>query len=106
MVSGLRPLVYDLKLCKAAHDHSANMKLHNFFAHESPVPGQTTPWDRAKLAGTTASGENIYMGSSASVDAVKAWFLSPPHHKNMLGEDNRRQGLGRVGNLWTQMFGR
>jgi len=105
IMCGASALLIDPKLCEAARLHSADMESKNFFAHESPVPGKTTPWDRAKLAGTTASGENIYMGSNATVDAIKAWFLSPGHHKNMLGESHRRQGLGRSGKYWTQMFG-
>ncbi|MGD0897873.1 MAG: CAP domain-containing protein [Thermoguttaceae bacterium] len=105
MMCGLRPLVYDLKLCEAARGHSADMQANNFFAHESPVPGKKTPWDRAKLAGTTASGENIFMGSAVSMEALRAWFLSPGHHKNLFRPNNRRQGLGYAGKYWTQEFG-
>ncbi len=105
MTCGLRPLLYDAKLCAAAFGHSTDMQTRNFFAHESPVEGKKTPWDRARLAGTTASGENIYMGSSMSTDALKGWFLSPGHHKNMLAENAHRQGLGHQGKYWTQMFG-
>lgn len=105
IMCGLRPLLYDPKLCNAARDHSKDMEQKGFFSHESPVPGKTTFADRAKLAGTTASGENIYMGSGSPVDAMKGWFLSPGHHKNMLNDSNTRQGLGRVGRHWTQMFG-
>ena len=105
MTCGLLPLLYDAKLCTAAHGHSRDMLVNDFFSHESPVEGKKTPWDRAKLAGTTASGENIYMGSNVSIDAIKAWFLSPGHHKNMLSESPRRQGLGHEGKYWTQMFG-
>jgi len=105
VMCGLRPLVYDLKLCETARGHSEDMQRLNFFAHDSPVPGKTTPWDRAKLCGTTANGENIYMGSSVTADAIKAWFLSPGHHKNMLNENFRRQGLAHAGKYWTQMFG-
>jgi uncharacterized protein YkwD len=105
LTCGLAPLVFDPKLCAAAVMHSSDMEQHGFFAHESPVPGRATPWDRAKLAGTTASGENIYMGSTVGGDAIKAWFLSPGHHKNMFGEGHTRQGLGRAGKHWTQLFG-
>jgi uncharacterized protein YkwD len=105
VVCGLKPLAIDLKLCQAATGHSADMQLHKFFAHKSPLPGKTMPEDRARLAGTTASGENIYMGSVSSASAGKAWFLSPGHHKNMLNENHRRQGLGRSGNYWTHLFG-
>jgi hypothetical protein len=102
---GLNPLVFDPKLCQAAAMHSSDMESHDFFAHESPLPGKKTPWDRAAIAGTTASGENIYMGSTVGSDAIKAWFLSPGHHKNMFGEGHTRQGLGRAGKYWTQLFG-
>jgi uncharacterized protein YkwD len=106
MMCGLRPLLYDLKLCEAARGHSGDMQAGNFFSHESPVPGKKTFTDRAKLAGTTASGENIFMGSAVSAAAIKGWFLSPGHHKNMLGPDHRRQGLGYVGKYWTEEFGK
>jgi uncharacterized protein YkwD len=105
VMCGLGALVYDTKLCEAARGHSGDMQRLNFFAHVSPVPGKESFTDRAKLAGTTASGENIYKGSSSPKDAIKAWFLSPGHHKNMLGEGHKRQGLGRVGIYWTQEFG-
>ena len=59
---GLRPLVYDLKLCTAAWEHSNEMQVKNYFSHESPVPSKKTPSDRAKLAGTTSWGENIFKG--------------------------------------------
>lgn len=105
LTCGLSPLVFDPKLCEVAAMHSRDMESHGFFAHESPLPGKETPWDRAKLAGTTASGENIYKGSTVGSDAIKAWFLSPGHHKNMFGEGHTRQGLGRAGKYWTQLFG-
>jgi uncharacterized protein YkwD len=102
---GLQPLLIDLKLCEAARIHSADMESHRFFSHQSPLPGKATPSDRARLAGTTACGENLYMGSSVTVDALRAWFLSPGYHKNMLGESPTRLGLGHSGKYWTQMFG-
>jgi len=106
IMCGLAALEYDPKLCAAAAGHSKDMDALNFFSHESPVEGKKSFTDRARLAGTTASGENIYMGSGSPADALKAWFLSPGHHKNMFNAANTRQGLGRVGRHWTQMFGR
>ena len=105
IVLGLDPLVIDPELCEAASGHSRDMETRDFFSHVSPVPGKKTFQDRAQRAGTTASGENIYFGSTSSDAAVKAWFHSPPHHKNMFG-DHRRVGLGRSGKIWTLMFGR
>ncbi|WP_193212733.1 CAP domain-containing protein [Luteolibacter marinus] len=105
MYVGLNALLLDPKLCEAARGHSKDMADEGFFAHESPVPGKKTPWDRAAKAGTTASGENIYMGSTDSHAANMGWFYSPGHHKNMFGAGQRRIGLGQFGRHWTQLFG-
>ena len=103
LLLGLKALRIDLGLCDAARDHSKDMSTKGFFAHESPVPGKKTPWDRAKNFGTTASAENITMGATgAEVD--QQWFHSPGHHKNMLG-NHVRMGLGNFQKHWTQMFG-
>lgn len=101
---GLSPVVVDLRLCAAARDHSNDMKTLNFFAHESNVPGKAAPWDRAKRFGTTASAENIFMGSTDGRRANSGWFHSPGHHKNMLAK-HRRVGVGRVDRHFTQLFG-
>ena len=102
---GLNALMIDLKLSAAARDHSNDMKTKKFFAHDSPVPGKATPWDRAKNFGTTASGENIFAGRPDGVTANRAWFHSPGHHKNMLGK-HVRIGMGRVDRHWTELFGK
>jgi len=102
---GLSPVAIDLKLCATARDHSSDMQRLEFFAHESPVSGKTTPWDRAKRMGTTANAENIYYGVHDGRVANQVWFHSPPHHKNMLGSYSR-VGMGRSGSYFTEMFGR
>lgn len=101
---GLDPLLVDLQLTATGRDHSKDMREHDFFAHDSPVPGKKTPWDRAKNFGTTASGENIAAGYATGYDANMAWFHSPGHHKNMLGK-HKRVGVGRDGKHWTEMLG-
>lgn len=102
---GLRPVQIDLALTTAARGHSADMERLNFFSHDSPVPGKTTPWDRARLAGTSASGENIAMGTIDGAVANEMWWHSPGHHRNMLG-DHARVGVGRNGKYWTELFGK
>jgi len=106
MLVGLNALVLDPKLCDASRDHSKDMAELGFFAHDSPVPGKTSPWDRAKNFKTTASGENIFAGSSDPHSANMGWFYSPGHHKNMFSAGQIRIGLGHHGGRWTQMFGR
>ena len=102
---GLNALSIDIRLCNAARDHSSDMEEHKFFSHTSPLPGKTTPWDRAKLHGALGSAENIFMGSTSADVAIRAWWHSPGHHINMLGK-HQRTALGRSGRYWTQMFGR
>jgi hypothetical protein len=105
LLLGLTALEIDPKLCAAARDHSHDMETLKFFAHESPVEGKKTPWDRARRMGTEASGENIYTGGPSGQAAHEGWFHSPPHQTNMLGAGHRRIGLGRSGGLFTEMFG-
>lgn len=106
MLVGLSALVLDPQLCEASRDHSKDMAEKGFFAHDSPVPGKTTPWDRARNFKTTASGENIFSGSSNPHSANMGWFYSPGHHKNMFSPGQVRIGLGHHDGRWTQMFGR
>ncbi len=101
---GLSPLRIDLALTAVARDHSSDMEQLKFFSHDSPVFGKTTPWDRAKRAGTSASAENIAMGTVDGAVANRMWWHSPGHHKNMLG-NHARVGVGSTGKYWTEMFG-
>lgn len=106
LLAGYSALEIDPKLCDAGRDHSKDMATLSFFAHESPVAGKKTPFIRANNFGTSASGENIYMGSTDPKGANKAWFYSPGHHRNMFNAGHRRIGLGQHNRHWTQLFGR
>ncbi len=101
---GLNVASIDPRLCEAARDHSHDMESLKFFAHDSPVEGKKTPWDRAKRQGASASAENIAAGVTDGSAANDMWFHSPGHHKNMLG-NHARIGVGRSGALFTEMFG-
>lgn len=99
------PLVrIDDKLTRAARDHSADMATLGFFDHTSPVPGKRTPADRAARFGTSGGAENIAAGHDTGAGAIRGWWYSPGHHRNMLG-NHARTGLGRSAQLWTQLFG-
>jgi len=105
MECGSRPLLIDRKLCEAARGHSKDMMELGFFSHISPVTGKRTAFEGAQLAGTTAFGENLYRGTNSGKTAVKAWFVSPGHHRIMLEPHFTRQGMGHDGAYWTAMFG-
>lgn len=106
MVLGLNALAIDFQLVLTGRDHSKDMQDNGFFAHESPIPGKTTPWDRAENFGTTASGENIAAGYGNELQATMGWWYSPGHLKNMMGQGHNRIGLGTTGTHYTQLFGR
>lgn len=101
---GLSTLRVDPKLSAAARDHSLDMERLKFFSHTSPVQGKQRFGQRAANFGTSASAENIAAGQSTGRGAIRAWWYSPGHHKNMLG-GHGRTGLGQHGRTWTQMFG-
>lgn len=101
---GLGLVRIDEKLSDAARDHSADMHRLKFFAHKSPVPGKTNFGQRAANFGTSARAENIAAGQRTGHGAIRAWWYSPGHHRNMLG-GHRRTGLGQHEKMWTQMFG-
>lgn len=103
-VLGLPLLRIDLKLGEAARDHSHDMVNLGFFDHSSPVAGKRTFADRASRFGASASSENIAAGHDSGPGAIRGWWYSPGHHRNMLG-GHARTGLGRSGSTWTQLFG-
>ena len=94
----------DGKLCLAARDHSKDMVEKKFFSHSSPVTGKASPWDRARRAGTSATGECIAAGTGRGAGAIRMWFFSPGHHVIILGGSGR-VSLGGVGATWTLMTG-
>jgi uncharacterized protein YkwD len=107
VVCGLLPLVLEEKLSDACRGHSEDMARLGFFAHESPVEGKKSPWDRARLAGFAGngSGENIYMGSTSHTGAYHGWFGSDGHRFIMFSSGPDVLGLGIAGTRWTLMTG-
>ncbi|MCF7675705.1 MAG: CAP domain-containing protein [Akkermansiaceae bacterium] len=105
-ITGLIPLRLEEKLHDATQGHSEDMARLGFFAHESPVEGKKTPWDRARLAGFEGhgAGENIFMGSASPNSAYNAWFGSDGHRFIMFGGGNVL-GVGVSGVHWTMMTG-
>jgi hypothetical protein len=101
---GLALLRIDDRLGKCARDHASDMVTHDFFDHTSPLPGKRSPGDRAARFGTSGGAENIAAGHDTGPSAIRGWWYSPGHHRNMLG-DHGRTGLGRCEQTWTQMFG-
>lgn len=105
-VIGMRPLLLGEKLSAACAQHSEEMVKLKYFAHESPVLENKTPWDRVKNAGFAGSGggECIYAGGSSARDAHTGWWYSDGH-RLILYSDAKAQGIAKFSNTWTFMTG-
>jgi uncharacterized protein YkwD len=106
MANGESALAYDTELESAVQGHCVHMSQHSFFAHEAEEEGVVTPWDRAKLCGTSANGENIAQGQRSPADVMEDWTNSSGHNQNMLASNFKRVGIGYTadGRYWGQLF--
>ena len=117
----LRP---NVRLRRAAQEHTESMAFGDYFEHVSPR-GQT-PLTRMRDAGYISSrvgyevGENIAWGTLGLATPraiVAAWMASPPHRANILDAHYRETGIGvsphppsslahgQAGAIYTQDFG-
>lgn len=103
---GLNPLTLNDALNDAAYDHSADMLENDYFDHTG-LDGSRF-WDRTEAAGYQGQprGENIAIGQRTPEAVHNGWMNSDGHRANILTEDITEMGLGRAGNVWTQIFGR
>jgi uncharacterized protein YkwD len=98
---GLRALLRNEGLARAALAHARDMVRRAYFAHESR--SGATFVDRIRRSGYMRSlgswrvGENIAWGSGSGATAreiVDSWMSSPPHRANILQRGFREVGLG------------
>ncbi|NEQ25833.1 MAG: CAP domain-containing protein [Microcoleus sp. SIO2G3] len=111
----LKPLRLNDRLTAAAQQHSQDMALQDFFAHEGR--NGSTVQARGLAAGYRGSiGENIAAGQPTPQAVVQAWIDSAPHRANLLDPRYRDIGIGFFNNLndsgttnysyyWAQDFG-
>jgi uncharacterized protein YkwD len=92
---GLPPLRFDERLSEVARHHSADMRDHHFFEHESPrTGGVDNRLDAAGYAFITAR-ENL--AEAADVERSQNGLLeSPPHYENIMSTDVTHVGIGIV----------
>lgn len=103
----VQPLNWDDRLENAAIVHTADMDKYNYMAHTS-VSNGSTPSER--IADQNYSykywAENVAVGSKTEEAVMTLWINSPPHCKNIMSPNITEIGSARVGNHWTQVFGR
>lgn len=103
--NGVAPLTHSDTLEAAVQGHCLHMSLHTFFDHMAPESSVNSPWDRARLCGDMAFGENIAMGQTSAAQVMAGWKASPGHNKNMLNATYKRVGIGHADGYWGQLFG-
>jgi uncharacterized protein YkwD len=106
-VIGLRPFLLSERLSAACAQHSEEMVKLKYFAHESPVKENKTPWDRAKNAQFEggAGGECIYAGGPTAQASHTGWWYSDGHRLILYG-GGTCQGISRFGGgMWTFLSG-
>jgi uncharacterized protein YkwD len=108
--AGCAALRGDDKLALAAREHSTDMGVNEYFAHNSQ--DGTTPWDRIRAAGYDSPGaENIAAGYATAAEVMDGWMNSPGHKANILNCNLKALGVGYYkgtkgyGTYWTQDFG-
>lgn len=106
MDNGRAPLAFDEGLARTIQGHCRHMAEHSFFDHEAPEPAVAEFTTRAKLCGTTASGENIAFNQATPAAVIRTWINSAGHNENMLSASYKRVGIGHFQRRWGQIFGR
>jgi uncharacterized protein YkwD len=115
--NGCKALTVNVAISTAAHEHSQDMGVNGYFAHDTP--SGVTPWTRMEDAGyTQPAGENIAEGYLSPRDVVDSWMNSPGHRDNILNcafnatgvgyyDGTAAEGTATSGNgpWWTEDFG-
>jgi uncharacterized protein YkwD len=110
--AGLSSLKTDVRLMKAARQHSAQMAVKNFFGHS----GYDASSLREKFAKAgypmTIAAENIAAVHATPDSVLRAWMKSPGHRANILNKSVREIGIGYYYlrhspyvHYWTADFG-
>lgn len=102
----VNPLTWNTKLEKAAIKHSQDMLDNNYFSHTS-INGDSFS-DRIEQEDYLYSsiGENIANGYTNEESVMNGWLNSEGHCANIMSSSFTEMGVGRVGNYWTQDFGK
>lgn len=111
--SGLKALIENKALSKAAELKAADMLKNDYFAHNSPKGA--TPWHWMKEAGYKYqyAGENLAINFDTAGAEHKAWMKSKTHRENILNARYQEIGVavaegkidGKSTMITVQLFG-
>jgi uncharacterized protein YkwD len=99
------PLVWNEDLAAVAADHSADMLDRGYFGHQSPDgEGVDGRLENAGLRWHRAVGENLAHTPRGAAEVIHLWATSPAHRANLENCSFQVHGVGRSGDLWTQVL--
>ena len=104
--NGLPPLQWDEKLHQIARIKSADMRVHNYFEHESPTLGTIGQMMMSHGYYYKEVAENIAQGMSTPESVVSGWMGSPGHRANIMNKEVTMMAVGYdpYSDIWTQHF--
>lgn len=111
--AGVKPLILDYEMCKAASMRALEMDYSGVFSHTRP--DDTSCFEVLSYYNLPffGSGENIAAGASSPERVVNGWKNSPGHYANMIDASYTRLGVGYSGtglaeypHYWCQLFSR
>ena len=109
---GLRPLVVNAQLTRAAQMQAANLARTGTLTHIGP--DGTTPLDRVRMTGyrPKMAAESIAGGQENVVEVFRTWRENDSHLRNLLLADATEMGVAQVSDprsglrtYWTLVLG-
>lgn len=111
--NGLKPLVLDERLNKAAKSHASDLAANDRISHYGS--DGSDPWDRVRRTGfkPILAAENVGTGQMSFQEVLEDWKLSPEHKRNLLLADASHAGIALVykpdtefKTFWSLVLGR
>lgn len=109
---GLKPLILNQQLSRAAERHSQDLARHDRISHKGS--DGSNPWQRVRKAGyePKLAAENVGVGQRSVAEVFRGWQKSPGHNRNLLLPDATQMGIAlvtdarsRYGTFWTLVLG-
>jgi len=101
--TGLKPLIIDYQLCRAARKKTEDMNTNHYFSHTSPTYGSPFKMMRDFSISYKTAAENL--GKTYGVESAHAGFMnSEGHRNNILNPGYTHVGVGISGKYYVEMF--
>ncbi|WP_204953540.1 CAP-associated domain-containing protein [Metabacillus crassostreae] len=99
-----QPLKWHDETANVAFSHSQDMKVNNYFSHESPTEGSLVDRLAQLNIKYEMAGENIAAQYVDGIAASEGWLNSKGHRETMLNDDFTHLGIGVDELYYTQNF--